>query len=84
MFSFDGTMQSDGGLSGNYCHVDQEARCTSDDGIWSVAPTSVDRGWDDLQKRQASFFRNRTGSAPRGGASAWASMSRCRKSLKIE
>jgi serine/threonine protein kinase len=38
--SFDGTMQSDGDLSGSYCSVDQHAQCTSDQGVWSVAPAS--------------------------------------------
>jgi hypothetical protein len=36
---FDGDMQSDGELSGNYCSVDQDARCTNDYGLWSVAPS---------------------------------------------
>jgi serine/threonine protein kinase len=38
ILTFDGHMQSDGELSGSYCSVDQDARCTSEYGIWSVAP----------------------------------------------
>ena len=40
ILSFDGDMQSDGELSGNYCSVNQDARCTGEYGIWSVAPAS--------------------------------------------
>ena len=36
---FVGDMQSDGELSGNYCSVGQDARCTNDYGLWSVAPS---------------------------------------------
>ena len=38
MLSFDGDIQSDGELSGNYCNVDQNAQCTGEYGLWSVAP----------------------------------------------
>jgi len=38
IFSFDGDMQSDGELSGNYCSVNQQAQCTGEYGLWSVAP----------------------------------------------
>jgi eukaryotic-like serine/threonine-protein kinase len=40
ILSFDGDKQSDGVLSGNYCSVAQDARCTGEYGVWSVAPTS--------------------------------------------
>jgi hypothetical protein len=40
IFSFNGNMQSDGELSGNFCSVDQNVQCTGDYGLWSVAPTS--------------------------------------------
>jgi hypothetical protein len=40
ILSFDGHMQSDGELSGNYCDVDQDAQCTGEYGVWSVAPAS--------------------------------------------
>ncbi len=40
ILSFDGDMQSDGELSGNYCSVNQDARCSGDYGLWSVAPAS--------------------------------------------
>jgi hypothetical protein len=40
ILSFDGHMQSDGELSGSYCNVDQNAQCTGDYGLWSVAPAS--------------------------------------------
>lgn len=39
IFSFNGNMQSDGELSGNFCSVDQKVQCTGDFGLWSVAPT---------------------------------------------
>jgi hypothetical protein len=35
---FDGNMQSGGELSGNYCSVNQQAQCTGEYGLWSVAP----------------------------------------------
>jgi hypothetical protein len=37
LFSFEGDMQSGGVLSGNYCSLDQQAHCTGDYGLWSVA-----------------------------------------------
>lgn len=40
IFSFDGDMQSDGDLSGDYCSVNQQAQCVDGYGIWSVAPKS--------------------------------------------
>ena len=40
ILSFDGNMQSDGELSGSYCYVDQNAQCTGEYGLWSVAPAS--------------------------------------------
>ncbi len=40
ILSFNGDMQSGGELSGDYCGVDQDARCTGDYGLWSVAPAS--------------------------------------------
>lgn len=40
ILSFDGHMQSDGKLSGSYCNVNQDAQCTGEYGIWSVAPAS--------------------------------------------
>jgi serine/threonine protein kinase len=40
ILSFDGHLQSDGELSGSYCSVDQDAHCTGDYGLWSVAPAS--------------------------------------------
>ncbi len=40
ILSFDGHMQSDGELSGSYCNIDQDAQCTGDYGLWSVAPAS--------------------------------------------
>jgi len=38
--SFDGIIQSDGDISGSYCSVDQNAQCTSEQGVWSIAPAS--------------------------------------------
>jgi hypothetical protein len=38
LFSFEGDIHSDGEISGNYCDVDQHARCMSQYGLWSVAP----------------------------------------------
>jgi eukaryotic-like serine/threonine-protein kinase len=40
ILSFDGDMQSEGELSGNYCSVNQDERCTGEYGLWSVAPAS--------------------------------------------
>jgi eukaryotic-like serine/threonine-protein kinase len=40
ILSFDGHMQSDGDISGSYCNVDQNAKCTGEYGLWSVAPAS--------------------------------------------
>ena len=36
--AFDGAMQSDGDLSGNFCQVNPQGRCSGDYGIWSVRP----------------------------------------------
>jgi ribosomal protein L40E len=38
ILSFDGYIQADGELSGSYCNLDQNARCTGNYGIWSVTP----------------------------------------------
>jgi serine/threonine protein kinase len=38
LIAFDGAMQSDGNLSGNYCRVNQRGQCSGDYGIWSVGP----------------------------------------------
>ncbi len=40
ILSFDGDMQSDGTIAGNYCSLDQEGRCSSRYGLWTVAPAS--------------------------------------------
>ena len=40
ILSFEGDMQSSGDLSGNYCSVNQDAQCTGEYGLWSVAPAS--------------------------------------------
>ena len=40
VLSFNGDMKSGGELSGDYCSVDQDAQCTGDYGLWSVAPAS--------------------------------------------
>ncbi len=40
LFSFEGDMHSDSEISGNYCDVDQHARCMSEYGLWSVTPAS--------------------------------------------
>ena len=40
ILSFDGHIQFDGELSGSYCSVDQDAQCTGEYGLWSVAPAS--------------------------------------------
>ncbi len=40
ILSFDGAMQSDGTISGSYCGWNQQGRCSSESGLWSVAPTS--------------------------------------------
>jgi eukaryotic-like serine/threonine-protein kinase len=40
ILSFDGHMQSDGEISGSFCNVDQNAQCTGEYGLWSVAPAS--------------------------------------------
>ena len=44
LFSFEGDIQSGGVLSGNYCSIDQQAHCTGDYGLWSVAsePKAID------------------------------------------
>ena len=36
--SFDGAMQSDGNLSGNFCNLNREGQCAGEYGLWSVAP----------------------------------------------
>ena len=38
ILSFDGAMQSDGTLSGDYCNLDQHGQCSGDYGLWSVNP----------------------------------------------
>lgn len=38
--SFEGNMQSDGTLAGNYCNLDQQGQCSGDYGLWSVAPVA--------------------------------------------
>ena len=40
ILSFDGDVQSDGTISGNYCSLDQEGRCSSRYGLWTVATAS--------------------------------------------
>jgi|GEM_PF-535849 len=42
ILSFDGTMQSEGTISGSYCSLDQRGRCSSGSGygLWSAAPAS--------------------------------------------
>ncbi len=35
---FDGAMQSDGNLSGNFCNLNREGQCAGEYGLWSVAP----------------------------------------------
>lgn len=40
ILSFDGNVQSDGELSGNYCTLNPAGQCNGDIGLWSVAPAS--------------------------------------------
>jgi serine/threonine protein kinase len=40
ILSFDGNMQSDGELSGNYCTLNPAGQCVGEYGLWSVAPAS--------------------------------------------
>ncbi len=40
ILSFDGIIQLDGDISGSYCSVDQNKQCTSEQGVWSIAPAS--------------------------------------------
>ena len=40
ILSFDGNMQSDGELSGNYCSLNPAGQCVGEYGLWSVAPAS--------------------------------------------
>jgi eukaryotic-like serine/threonine-protein kinase len=40
VLSFDGNMQSDGELSGNYCTLNPAGQCVGEYGLWSVAPAS--------------------------------------------
>lgn len=36
--AFDGEMQPDGNLSGNYCDLNQQGQCSGGYGVWSVVP----------------------------------------------
>ena len=39
ILSFDGSMQSDGTLEGNYCSLDPQGQCAGEYGIWSASPS---------------------------------------------
>jgi ABC-type multidrug transport system fused ATPase/permease subunit len=39
ILSFDGSLQSDGTLAGNYCSLDQQGQCAGEYGVWSVSPS---------------------------------------------
>ncbi len=41
MLSFDGSLQSNGTLAGNYCSLDQQGQCAGEYGVWSVVPVAT-------------------------------------------